>query len=520
VKIGGTPAQTNRQQENGSPPFAAKAAVTSAAEPVRTGDLPYRRLLEALGVAVYATDAAGRIVFFNDAAAELWGRRPELGKDEWCGSYRILHPDGTHMPHDQCPMAICLKENRAVRGMEAIAERPDGSHFWFMPFPTPIRDDAGRLVGAINVLIDVTDRKRAEVDAFRFAGIVESSDDAIVSKDVNGIIGSWNPAAERIFGYTADEVIGRSVRLIIPPDRQNEEDEVLRRIKIGERVDHFETLRRRKDGTDVPISLTVSPVKDETGCIIGASKIARDITVQKRAEEALHKSIAVKDEFLSLVSHELKTPIATILGNALVLLRRGDTLPAADKEQALRDVADEADKLQRIIENLLLLTRLDAGQELDTEPVRVPALVAQAIAGFQHRNVKRPISMLEEGGVPIALGQPAMLLLVIENMISNADKYSPSGAPIECVVRENSEGEIDVSVRDYGIGLDTAEAEELFTPFYRSPKARAKAKGMGLGLAVCKRLVEAQGGRIWACARPEGGCDFTFTLRRAEEDWE
>jgi PAS domain S-box-containing protein len=252
---------------------------------------PHHDLLDALGVAVYTTDAAGVITYYNPAAAELWGRHPQIGKDVWCGSWKIYHLDGlTVMPHNECPMAICLKEDREVRGAEAIAERPDGSRVYFRPFPTPLHDESGKLVGAINVLVDVTDARLAEFDALRLAAIVESSDDAIASKDLNGIVASWNPAAERIFGYTAEEMIGQSIRRIIPPDRQGEEDEVLARIRKGERVDHFQTIRRKKDGTEFPIALTVSPVKDRTGRIIGASKIARDITEREIAEKALRES--------------------------------------------------------------------------------------------------------------------------------------------------------------------------------------------------------------------------------------
>jgi PAS domain S-box-containing protein len=167
-------------------------------------------LLEALPVAVYMTDAEGRITFFNQAAADLWGHRPELGSDQWCGSWRLYWPDGRPMAHDQCPMALTLKEGRPVRGVEAIAERPDGTRVNFLPFPTPLRDSSGRLTGAINLLMDITERHQAEIESARLAAIVTSSDDAIVSKTLDGRITSWNAAAARIFGYQASEIVGRS----------------------------------------------------------------------------------------------------------------------------------------------------------------------------------------------------------------------------------------------------------------------------------------------------------------------
>ena len=245
------------------------------------------RLLDALPAALYVTDAAGRIVYFNEAAAALWGWRPKLHSDQWCGSWRLFRPDGTPLPHDQCPMAIALKEGKPNRGSEAVAERPDGTRVPFMAFPTPFHDEAGILIGAVNVLVDMSERQRAERVSRHLVAIVESSDDAIISKDLNGRIASWNKSAERLFGYTEAEVVGKPIAILIPPERLDEEVDILDRIRRGERIEHFETKRRRKDGSLVDISLTVSPVSDEAGRIIGASKIARDISDQKRREEQI-----------------------------------------------------------------------------------------------------------------------------------------------------------------------------------------------------------------------------------------
>ena len=184
-------------------------------------------LIQALPAAIYTTDAAGRIRFFNEAAAELWGRRPEIGTSEFCGSWKLYWPDGRPLPHDECAMAVALKEQRAIRGMEAVAERPDGTLVHALTYPTPLFDNSGTLIGAVNMLVDISDRKRADQDAQRLASIVELSDDAIISKGLDGIITSWNSGAERLFGYTAEEVIGKSVTILIPEDRMNEEPEIL-----------------------------------------------------------------------------------------------------------------------------------------------------------------------------------------------------------------------------------------------------------------------------------------------------
>ena len=246
--------------------------------------LRWRELVNALPAAVYVTDAAGRITFYNDDAAVLWGCKPEIGKSTWCGSWKLFWPDGTPLPHDECPMAVTLQTGRPVRGVEAVAERPDGTRVPFMPFPTPLHDASGKLVGAVNMLVDLTESKRAERALQHLAAIVESSDDAIISKDLNGIISTWNGAAKRLFGYRAEEVVGKSVTILIPPESHDEEPGILQRIRSGERLDHYETVRHRKDGSPVDISLTVSPIRSAAGRIVGASKIARDISERKEAE--------------------------------------------------------------------------------------------------------------------------------------------------------------------------------------------------------------------------------------------
>jgi signal transduction histidine kinase len=283
-------------------------------------------------------------------------------------------------------------------------------------------------------------------------------------------------------------------------------------VRRGDRVDHFDTVRQRKDGSLVDISLTVSPVRDRTGRIIGASKIARDVSDRKRFEAMLRQSMSMKDEFLSMVSHELRTPIATILGNGQLLLNRGDRLQEDDKRQALADIVGETERLQRIIENLLMLSRMEAGRTLTTEPLRLPRLAEEAVADLQRRACSHSIELKVEEPVPIALGEQTLVMHVLENLLSNAAKYSAPDAPIEVIVSTTENGWPRVEVLDRGIGFAGLEAEQLFTPFYRARAATQMASGMGLGLAVCKRSVEAQGGTIIAAARPGGGASFSVTL--------
>jgi PAS domain S-box-containing protein len=252
----------------------------------------FEQLIKSLPAAIYTTDNKGFITMYNNAAVELWGREPEVGKDRWCGSAKIFELDGkTEVPLDQCPMAIAVKEKRKVTVDSAfILEQPDGTRKYFYPYPEPLYDFDGQMIGATNMLIDVTFLKSAEEHQARLAAIVQSTDDAIISKNLNGFITSWNAAAERLYGYKAEEIIGQHITKLIPEDRLNEEDEIISRIRNGVPVDHYETIRRTRDGKLIDVSITVSPVRDRNGLVIGASKIARDITAQKNLLSELRES--------------------------------------------------------------------------------------------------------------------------------------------------------------------------------------------------------------------------------------
>ncbi len=335
-----------------------------AGGPLRSDD-HFRKILDDLPAAIYVTDAKGRITYFNEAAATLWGYRPQLGKSEWCGSWKLYWPDGTPLPPGECPMALALKEKRAVRGMEAVAERPDGTRVPFISYPTPLYSRTGKLLGAVNMLVDITDRKLAETFAQRIASIVESSDDAIISKDLSGTILSWNDGAGRLFGYTAEEMIGKPVTILIPPQRLEEEPGIISRIARGEQVHHYETIRRRKDGSLVNISLTVSPVKDANGKIIGASKIARDITNRKRAEEQ-------KNLLLLEMKHRIKNTLATVQALATQTMRSASAEERATFLARLQSLANAHDLLVLEQWNRALLKdvvqgALDAFQEKQRE---------------------------------------------------------------------------------------------------------------------------------------------------------
>jgi PAS domain S-box-containing protein len=334
---------------------------------LRVSEARYRDLIQALPAAVYTCDEQGRVMLYNQGAAALWGQEPKIGKDQWSGPWNIYRPDGSPLPLDQCPMAVTLREGRAIRGEEILIERPDGSRRYVLPHPEPMLNAEGAVVGAVDILLDITERKQAEQAVANLAAIVTSSNDAIIGRNLHGIVTSWNHAAERLFGYTAEEMIGQPVTRLIPVERQEEESHILERIRRRESVEHYETIRRRKDGTRLTISLTVSPVLDAQGKVIGSSKISRDITEQKNIEQALRRSERDLSDFFDNASIGLHWvgPDGTIIKVNQTEL---DLFGYSREEYVGRHIAEfHVDK--RAIQDIL--NRLARGETLSEYPARV-----------------------------------------------------------------------------------------------------------------------------------------------------
>jgi PAS domain S-box-containing protein len=276
------------------------------------------RLFEQLPFAVYVCDRDGLVLRYNRRAAELWGRSPKFGdpNERFCGSYQMFRPDGSLLPHHQCPMADVLRTGVSVREQEVHIERPDGSRGIALVDIEAVKDSAGNIVGAVNCFQDITERKRGEEAALRLAAIIESSGDAIVGIDLDGIVTNWNSGAERIFGYLSEEIIGKPITILIPSDRQKEEEAIMEQIRFGQRIEHYETVRQREDRSLIDVSLSVSPVRNAQGKIVGASKIARDITEHKRSEAQII-NLAREAE------HRTKNILATV--QAMVRRSHSDT---------------------------------------------------------------------------------------------------------------------------------------------------------------------------------------------------
>ncbi|WP_395646772.1 PAS domain S-box protein [Terricaulis sp.] len=367
-------------------------------------------VLEALPVAIYRTDAEGRLTFFNDAAADLWGFRPALGAKTWYGELKALTIEGKPLTPEETPIGISLRTGRPVRGMEVVLVRPDGERIPTMPYPTPLKDSDGKIIGAVILVIDLRDQQRARADTERLAAIVSSSDDAIVSKTLGGVITSWNASAERIFGYTAEEMIGQSILKLIPPDLHDEEKVIIAKISAGERMDHFETVRVGKDGRRIDVSLTVSPLRDPGGAIVGASKVARDVSDRKRAEE-------MQRLLLDELNHRIKNTLATVQAIAGQTLRRSST-PA-------EFVTSFNGRIQALSRAHRLLTGSSfQGAEVD-QLVRDQLLLGGA--DDQRITASGPSLMLE--------AQAALhLALVLHELGTNARKHGALSAPTGNVV--------------------------------------------------------------------------------------
>ncbi|HWB06910.1 MAG TPA: PAS domain S-box protein [Verrucomicrobiales bacterium] len=352
------------------------------------------------------------------------------------------------------------------------------------------------------------------------AAIVDSSDDAIISKDLNGIVTSWNKAAERIFGYTAGEMIGKPITVLFPPDRQNEEPAILDRLRRGERVDHFETVRVRRNGETVNVSLTISPVKDEQGRIVGASKIARDISEKKTWEAALvassqeaERHSRIKDEFLATLSHELRTPLQSIL--SWIQLLKDDPQPS-DISEGVAVIERSALAQSRIVEDLLDMNRILSGKvRLEVQAVSLAAVIEQALATVKLAAEAKGVrleSVLDP--LPLSInGDPARLQQIFWNLLSNAIKFTPRDGKVQITLqRVNSH--VEIIVCDTGIGISHEFLPFVFDRFRQADATTTrKHGGLGLGLAIVKHLAELHGGSVKVRSQGPGkGAAFTVLL--------
>jgi PAS domain S-box-containing protein len=447
-------------------------------------------LIDSLNEGIFVLDKEWRYIYLNRLAEELVGRPREelLGKNVW-----QLFPEVVDtIIYTESLKAVQEKQARQFE----VFYPPLNKWFESKIYPTP--------EGLTVFSRDITERKQAEADLARYAAIVTSSDDAIVSKTLDGIITSWNPAAERMFGYTAAEAIGQSITLIIPPELHQEEGDILGKLRRGVRIQHYETVRMRKDGTKVAVSLSISPVRDSTGTIIGAAKIARDITERLELERR-------KDEFIAMASHELKTPITTLKGFLQLLRRKLERQGLPEAVPTLTRMEAQVDRLNKLIDELLDVSKIQAGRmDYDEEPVDLAALLRETVELLQ---ASSPTHTLLIRGTHQAwmMGDKDRLSQMVTNLITNAIKYSPQANQVDLSLAA-SPTTVTLRVQDYGVGIPKAEQKNIFDRFYRVRDRHQAFSGLGLGLSITHEIVKQHGGEITVESEEGKGSIFMVSL--------
>lgn len=484
--------------------------------------------LASIGDAVIATDNDARVTFLNPTAQRLtgWSENEAVGRPLH-EIFNIVNEDTRKLVESPVIKAIRMGSIVGLANHTMLIAK-DGTEHPIDDSAAPIRDESGNVLGVVMVFHDITERRVAERAQARLAEIVESSADAIVAKDLNGIITAWNRGAERLFGYTEQEVVGKPITLIIPSDRQDEEVMVLDRIRRGERTEHFETIRRRKDGSLVEISLTVSPIRNRRGEIVGASKIARDITENKRLKAELEAHLIneqalrmeaesanrSKDVFLTTLGHELRTPLNAIVGWLSIL--RGKNCQEDDLREGLEVIERNAKAQVQLIDDVLDVSRIVSGKLLlNMKPCEFGGVIDAAV------DVVRPAA--DAKGIEIVMKidpsaspgtcDPVRIQQVVWNLLSNAIKFTPKGGRVT-ITLDRYRSMTRLVVRDTGQGISKEFLPHVFDRFRQADSStRRKFGGLGLGLSIVKQLVEMHGGTIIAESAGEGrGATFTVEL--------
>ena len=473
-------------------------------------------IVESSDDAIISKTLEGRVVSWNAAAEHLFGYSAEemMGKS----ITTIIPPERLA---EEREILDRIRRGERIEHFETVRLARDGRHLELSLTISPVRAATGEIIGASKVARQITERKNSERIQAQLAAIVESSDDAIVSKTLDGVIQSWNTAAVRIFGYTAEEAIGQRITLIIPDDLQSEERGIIAQLRAGKRVEHFDTMRITKDGRRIPVSLTVSPIHDDKGRVIGASKIARDISERRRAEEALRateEALRVanqrKDEFMALLAHELRNPLAPIRYALAASRKHGAT--AEQRERSQEIIERQVTHMSRLLDDLLNVARITRGTlELRITTLEFTTVLGTAIeAARPFLDAKHhSLSVELPSDAPRLNADPIRLAQVFSNLLINAAKYTDPGGKIR--VAASIEGDmLVVAVRDTGIGISQQMMPRLFEMFTQAQDALDRSQGgLGLGLALVRGIVELHGGSVSARSEGEGrGSEFTVRL--------
>lgn len=495
--------------------------------------------LRSIGEAVLATDINGDVTFINPVAEDLtgWKFGEALGKSS-TEVVRIID-EATRQPVEN-PVAKALQERRTVDLTSHIiliakdgAERPVDSRI------APICGIDGEIVGFVLVFRNARERHATELASERLAAIVQSSDDAIIGKNLSGIITNWNEGATHIFGYSAEEIVGKSILTLVPLDLRDEEKSILARLQKGQKVDHFETTRLTKDGRAVQVSLTVSPIRNSDGVVVGASKIARDITERKRVEQALldaqaqlqlhaseleqrveartkslQKTVAELEAFSYSLSHDMRAPLRAVQSYLQIFVEDYGEKIDDSSLAVLNKVIASAQRMDRMVLDLLTFTRL-SHEEMSIEPVNVERLIQQVVNERMDLGAS-PSEIVVQSPLSEVMGNAASLSQCLTNLIDNAAKFVAPGVQARIQIRsENVEKMVRIWVEDNGIGINTDEKRQLFRMFQRLHGSNYP--GTGIGLAIVRKAVERMGGSAGVESKPGKGSRFWLNLPRVDK---
>ncbi len=485
-------------------------------------ELRLRRIVDSNVIGIVFADGDGRLTAANDAFLQLTGyRREELEAG-------VIQRAALSAPEyaDRTERALAeVRRTGKCAPYEKEYVRKDGTRVPVLVGVARIDDGAGQLVIFV---LDLTEHREAEAARAKLAAIVESSNDAIISQTLEGIITTWNAGAERLFGFAPAEVIGRPVSLLVPPGAEAEQAYLLERLRQGERVEHFKTLRLAKDGRPINVLLTVFPLRDANGHVTGAAKIVRDITVHKQAEIERERLLAaeraaraeaerighIKDEFLATLSHELRTPLNVILGwiHLLTTSRMGPEETA----QALEIIRRSARSQTQLIEDLLDMSRIISGKlRMDVQRVELIDIINAAIESVRpaaEAKGVRLVKTLDPRTGPV-MGDPNRLQQIVWNLLSNAVKFTPKGGRVQTHLNQ-AHGHIEIEINDTGQGIPLEFLPHVFERFRQADASTTRRHtGLGLGLAIVKHLVELHGGSVIVLSGGEGrGASFTVSL--------
>jgi PAS domain S-box-containing protein len=487
----------------------------------------FRVTLRSIGDAVITTDINGCVTYINGVGEALTGWSQEEARGQPLQDVFHIVNEVTRLPV-QNPAIRALRDGVVVGlANHTVLIKKNGEECPIDDSAAPIRDEQGHVSGCVLIFRDVTVQRQVEREkanqlhtARLLAAIVQSSNDAIISKSLDGIIQSWNAAAERLFGYTAEQAIGQHISLVIPPDRIAEEDEIIARLRAGQRIEHYETERVRSDGQRLNVSLTISPLEDDAGNVVGASKIARDITGRKRLEDDLRRLAADlsaadqrKNEFLATLAHELRNPLAP-MSNMLEVVKRDN-----DREVVKRahdTIERQLGQMVRLVDDLLDLNRITHDRlELRRSEVELSSVIEQAV------EVARPLLdsaghelIIDLPGEPIYLNADrARLAQLFGNLLNNSSKYTKPQGSISLTAKRVGD-EVVVSVKDNGAGIPPDKLKSIFDMFMQIDGTAERSQGgLGIGLTLVKRLAEMHGGSIEAKSAGEGqGSEFIVQL--------